>query len=288
MIKTLITYMPFYRIHEIEEYFIRNINIIKPKNAIVYIDNIFTEKQKKMLAKVVPDGIEIITGNWRDRNSCVLTIIKDAVEHGDDALIVDSDNEIWPGLQDLDGELVDKYGFYTILDEEAFRSESEWRRFSRRTVRLGVVVLGEREIEVYGYKIAGRGKGIYFIGPKQGIRLSPWLLKHVDADFLDKLTKALEGVEPHVRNYISDETTLGMLLYYSGVRTTPFIIWSNHRHHGSTPHKEWPLLKLLVATAHARLGRELIKIRRDYRAIWYFLRYKSSQIYNYIYVLLLK
>ncbi len=31
---TLVTYLPFYRIHEINEYFMRNVEILKPRDAI--------------------------------------------------------------------------------------------------------------------------------------------------------------------------------------------------------------------------------------------------------------
>jgi len=37
----LATYMPFYRIHEVLEYFTRNVELIKPGRAIVYVDNVF-------------------------------------------------------------------------------------------------------------------------------------------------------------------------------------------------------------------------------------------------------
>jgi hypothetical protein len=282
VIDTLITYLPFYRIHEVGDYFSRNIEVVGVKRAVVYIDNVYTDRQREILGKVLPD-VEVVAGNWRDRNTCFLTIIDDAIQHGDNALVVDSDNEILPGLQEVDGPVVERHGFYTILDLEA----SGWF-IKSRVMRLGAVNVGGKDVEVYGYKIAGLAKGIYFIGPKQGVRLSPWLLRRIDVDFLRKLRNALKDVEPGIRNFISDETTLGMLLYYSGIRTTPFIVWSHHRHHGSAPGKERLVQKAVVATAHARLGRELLKIRRDGRALWYFTRYKLAQLLDGIGVLLMK
>ncbi|ADY01917.1 hypothetical protein VMUT_1715 [Vulcanisaeta moutnovskia 768-28] len=68
---TLITYLPFYRIYEINEYFVRNIEIVRPKNAIVYVDNVSHDKQKEIISKskIVTSGIEIRVGNWRNRNN---------------------------------------------------------------------------------------------------------------------------------------------------------------------------------------------------------------------------
>jgi hypothetical protein len=283
VIDALITYLPFYRIHEVEDYFLKNVEVIGVRRAVVYVDNVYTDRQKAVLSKVLPSGVEVVPGNWRDRNTCFLTIIRDAIEHGDNALVVDSDNEVWPDLQMIDDQLISSYGFYTILNVES----SSWVT-SPRIVNLGVVNVNGKEIKVYGYRITRIIRSIYFIGPKQGVRLSPWLLKHIDVDFLNKLINALQHVEPSIRNFIIDETTLGMLLYYSGIRVTPFIVWSYHRHHGSVRNIERPIIKAIVATAHARLGRELIRIKRDRRALWYFARYKLAQLLNGVYVLLLK
>ncbi|MFB6470597.1 MAG: hypothetical protein TU36_005125 [Vulcanisaeta sp. AZ3] len=281
MIDALITYLPFYRIHEVEDYFLKNVEVIGVRRAVVYVDNVYTDRQKAVLSKVLPSGVEVVPGNWRDRNTCFLTIIRDAIEHGDNALVVDSDNEVWPDLQMIDDQLISSYGFYTILNNEAAGLLA-----SPRVMNLGVVSVNGREVRVYGYKIVGLTKGIYFIGPKQGVRLSPWLLKHIDVDFLNKLMNALQRVEPSIRNYISDEITLGILLYYSGIGVTPFIVWSHHRYHGSMRGTERPIIKTLVATAHARLGRELVRIKRDRRALWYFARYKLAQLLNGVYALL--
>jgi hypothetical protein len=46
MINALITYLPFYRINEIEEYFMVNVNKIKALRNVVYVDNVFNEYQK--------------------------------------------------------------------------------------------------------------------------------------------------------------------------------------------------------------------------------------------------
>jgi Uma2 family endonuclease len=55
MINALITYLPFYRINEIEEYFMINVNKIRALRNVVYVDNVFNEYQKnskKSLSKI--------------------------------------------------------------------------------------------------------------------------------------------------------------------------------------------------------------------------------------------
>ncbi|MEM4898120.1 MAG: hypothetical protein QXT13_10870 [Pyrobaculum sp.] len=42
--EALVTYIPFYRIHEVFNYFLANAQIIKPKRKIVYVDNVYTDR----------------------------------------------------------------------------------------------------------------------------------------------------------------------------------------------------------------------------------------------------
>lgn len=91
---TLVTYLPFYRIHEINEYFMRNVEILKPRDAIVYIDNVYREKQKEIISKVVPNEIEVRVGNWRNRNNTWLSMLRDFQNLGGEVMVVDSDNVV--------------------------------------------------------------------------------------------------------------------------------------------------------------------------------------------------
>lgn len=58
----LATYLPFYRIHEIAEYFVKNVEVVRPKTAVVYVDNVYRERQKEILAEVLPNGVEVKVG----------------------------------------------------------------------------------------------------------------------------------------------------------------------------------------------------------------------------------
>lgn len=115
----LITYLPFYRIHELLLYFLLNMDLLKVERGIAYIDNVFHPMQHRILSQLLAEtGIEIRAGNWRDRNSTFLQIIRDAKSEDLDALVIDSDNVIDKELMKMDAELVHKYMFYTVLDRE--------------------------------------------------------------------------------------------------------------------------------------------------------------------------
>ncbi|MFP3130779.1 MAG: hypothetical protein RXR51_04260, partial [Nitrososphaeria archaeon] len=86
MINALITYLPFYRINEIEEYFMINLNKIKAFRNVVYVDNVFNEYQKNILKNHFPK-LEIKTCNWNDRNLCYIQILDDMIKEPTDALV---------------------------------------------------------------------------------------------------------------------------------------------------------------------------------------------------------
>lgn len=274
---TLVTYLPFYRLHEVLDYFIVNVKSLNVKHAVVYVDNVFKDKQFEILRRVIPEEVEVRYGNWRDRNLTFMRIIRDAREEGWDALVVDSDNIIEEDLAKVDGELVGRYGYYTVLDHET-RGRAI---FLSRSIKLGTVKAGDREVEVYGYRIAGFWKGVFFIGPKQAVRLSRRLLESINMGLLGKIEESLRSMEAGIRLYVSDETTLGMLMYYSGVRIMPWVTMSHHMHHGSTSVNDMRTLKLLVATAHSQLAKGLVSRGVGGRVLWYLIRYKVSQLYNF-------
>ncbi|MGC8974512.1 MAG: hypothetical protein ACP5KY_10005, partial [Thermoproteus sp.] len=88
----LATYLPFYRLHEIELYFLRNVEALRPKAAVVYLDNVYREEQRKIVERIAPPGVEIKTGNWRNRNDTWLYMLRDFETYTGDWLDVDSDN----------------------------------------------------------------------------------------------------------------------------------------------------------------------------------------------------
>lgn len=181
-------------------------------------------------------------------------------------MVIDSDNIIDKELTEIDAELVRKYMFYTVLDHEAWEREKDRKRFLSRSVRL------QDNPEVFGYRITGRWRGIFFLGPKQGVRLSRALLESINYGVLNKLSDALNNIDAGIKRFISDETTLGMLYYYSGFKITPFIVASSHKHHGSDPGYH----PLLVATAHKELGSRLLDM--GWRMKWYYIRYKLTKV----------
>ncbi|MGC9227273.1 hypothetical protein [Caldivirga sp.] len=276
--EALITYLPFYRVHEVLDYFLSNAKLMSVRRSIVYVDNVFKDRQLELLRRIIPEEVEIRYGNWRDRNLTFMRILRDAREEGLDALVVDSDNLLEEELVNVDGELISRFGYYTVLDHET----KGRALFLSRSIRLGEVNVNGRSIEVYGYRIPGFWKGVFFIGPKQAVRLSKPLLESINLSVLGKIEESLKNIEPGIRLYVSDETTLGLLLYYSGIRIMPWVTMSHHMHHGSTIVNDKRTLKLLVATAHAQLGRGLVARGMGGRVLWYLSRYKISQLLNFL------
>ncbi len=113
----LVTYMPFYRIHEVLEYFQKNVEAIKPSSAIVYVDNVFHDRQKEMLRNIIPGNMDVRVGNWRSRSGTWFTMLRDLQGAGDVA-IMDSDNVIDPMFSAVHPLM--NYDMYTILDREAW------------------------------------------------------------------------------------------------------------------------------------------------------------------------
>jgi hypothetical protein len=101
----LVTYLPFYRIHEVETYFIRNVEVMKPRAAIVYVDNVYHEKQREVLARVLPGNVEVRFGNWRNRNNTWIAMLRDFHTLGGEVVVVDSDNRVTEDLPRIHGEL---------------------------------------------------------------------------------------------------------------------------------------------------------------------------------------
>jgi len=115
----LVTYLPFYRIHEVETYFMRNVEVMKPRAAIVYVDNVYHEKQREILARVLSGNVEVRFGNWRNRNNTWIAMLRDFHTLGGEVMVVDSDNSVTEDLPRIHSELR-SHPIYTILDEEAW------------------------------------------------------------------------------------------------------------------------------------------------------------------------
>jgi hypothetical protein len=134
------------------------------------------------------------------------------------------------------------------------------------------------------YKPGLRGNP-FFIGPKQIVVLNltdaEELKEHLDVikGLLDKLERAFNAVNPAIRNYISDETLLGLLAHLLGIDVVPYLVGGTVHHvHGSTPGVTQKHYRHLVARAHYEFAKALCKVGLCNR--WYLARYLLSNLYN--------
>jgi len=162
----LATYLPFYRAHEIELFFLKNISIIKPKFSIIYIDQVFNNKQVELLRKVLPEGVEVRFGNWRNRNDTWIAMLTEFSQTGiTPVVVVDSDNVVDETFLTFHRELM-RNPIYTVLDKETW--ETGAHAILSRSRLIGRI----NGKPVYAYKVFGgfrtvlRGGPPFFIGPK--------------------------------------------------------------------------------------------------------------------------
>ncbi len=275
----LITYLPFYRIHEISEYFIKNIEIISPRTAIAYIDNVYHERQKEIISKVLPSNIDVITGNWRNRNSTWITILKDFFNFNDEIMVIDSDNIVEQTFPQIHSELRRMNMIYTILDEETWKRNP--RHLLVRSRKVSEIKVNNGTKPIYAYRVYDgsinaifKGGSIFFIGPKQVVVLT----KMFDIEILNRVEKALNNVDPWLRNFISDETLLGIIAHLMSISEVPWTIASHHYHHGSTLGRA---TKFLVAAAHYQFSEGLVKEFKIQQFRRYMIKYALSMIKNF-------
>ncbi|MFP3290762.1 MAG: hypothetical protein RXO33_03245 [Nitrososphaeria archaeon] len=271
MINALITYLPFYRINEIEEYFMINVNKIKALRNVVYVDNVFNEYQKNILKNHFPK-LEIKTCNWNDRNLCYIQILDDMIKEPTDALVVDSDNLLVDNFSKIDDEMCKLgYGFYNVAD-------SSWNNFpNKRSKRIGEINVNGLIFPIFSYKVYGIYNMIFFIGPKQAVKFDKEILKKINVKAMNDIKNSLIRIDQRFRNYISDETTLGFIYYYSGIKNVPWIIGTQHKYHASTPITDKKTFKMIRALTFSKLGRNLIG--KSYpRMNWFYVRYKLAYI----------
>ncbi|MEM1615708.1 MAG: hypothetical protein QW598_01455 [Pyrobaculum sp.] len=268
----LITYLPFYRVHEVLDYFQKNIEILKPKYQLIYIDNVYSDKQVRLLQKIIPEYIEIKTGNWRSRGGTWFTMLQDLHQLSTEALFVDSDNVLDLDFPEAHMEISSE-PIYTVLDAEAWANNA--RQFLSRSKPSNRQIKGR---SVYLYKVYDasvtaifKGGSLFFIGPKQVV----YFKKPPELELIRRVEKAFNNVAKDLRNFISDETVLGVLVYLSGIREVPWIVASHHYHHGSTPPKA---IKPLVAMAHYQFASGLAK---EFN-ISPFLRYKIKYFISFL------
>ena len=276
MIDTLVTYIAFNRMGDIDSYFLKNVENVRPRRSIVYIDNAYDEFHKKVIIQVLGDSVEVRTGNWRDKNLCIINIVKDMRKDSSRTLIIDSDNLLDPGFNDLD-EMMEKKGhdFYTILEHER---KSMMALDSGRISYLESITLGDgRKIEVRKYRIAGTFRGIFYLGPKQAMRLGSRFLASLDGELIDLVENSVRGLHTGIGNQLSDEATLGLICYYSGVKVTPWVEFTQHIQHGAGTGSGENFSPVLKSIAHCDLARGVFSRKRP-RVYWYYFRYKVTEI----------
>jgi hypothetical protein len=255
----------------------RNVEVMKPKTAIVYVDNVYHEKQREILARVLSGNIEVRFGNWRNRNNTWIAMLRDFHTLGGEVMVVDSDNRVTEDLPRIHSELRD-HPIYTILDEEAWRRNPQ--HFLIRSRKISELNINGNSKPLYVYRVYDnsmsglfRGGSVFFIGPKQVVAL----MKLPEPEILDKVERALNSVDVWLRGFISDEALLGVIAHLVGIKEVPWTIASHHLHHGSTPGRA---TKLLVAAAHYQFAKGLVREfgRPEFRR--YQLKYALSMVRN--------
>jgi hypothetical protein len=275
LIDTLITYLPLSRISDVPKYFEKNYSVLRPRRAIIYVDNVENDqgsKTSQMTRKVIEDHVksifELKTGNWMDRNLCLMQLFNDlrSDNNYENAYIVDSDNLLDDSFQSIDDEMEkSNFSFYTVMDKTIRNDENFMKRSE--------LVLSKNELQVWRYRIFRRGwRSPFFIGPKQGIRLNRKFADSLNGKTIVAITKSMTEIEPSLRNYLHDEQSLGMLLYYSGLRYTH---WIRQGSHVQGPRSERPNY-LLHALVHSYFGKKMIKYNGGLGIRWYYLRNKLA------------
>jgi hypothetical protein len=266
---TLVTSLPFYRVHEIIEFFTKNIEVIKPERTIAFIDNIYHEKQKKLILKLLPNDIDYVLGNWGSRNDTWIAMFKKLrQDYGvtGDFIFIDSDNVVAEDFLERH-HLLRSHGVYGILDHECWAGGAQ--QFLKRCFPK------DRERAIFMYKVYEprnyfRGGSPFFWGPKQVI----YLRSLPSESLVNKLEDALAHVTPYIRNLVSDETLLGVMAWLMGINFVPWTVASHHFHHGSGRSAD----KHLVAKAHAQFAKGLWSTFRKKEFLAYYLKYEAIML----------
>ena len=267
MIETLVTYIPFTRIHELDLYFSKNREILAPKRAIAYVD-VKHDWQKEVTKSRAPDWLEIRFGDWGDGSTCISDVFLDLKKETTNVIIVDSDNILDQNFQDTDNQMVEAgFDYYAVMEVDSPKALV----YTKRSPKILSLKDGT---EVRGYKIPGLWSGPVFVGPKQALRFGKATLDKLNTDVIKDASNAMKQVDPNLRRFVSDETPIGAILYYSGIKVSPWIIKSTH-YQRFVPSPEPSGYRILNAAACSSYGKKMkcAKYRRFY---WYYFRYKIA------------
>jgi hypothetical protein len=262
MIDLLITYIPLSRVSDIRKYFEKNYSYLKPKRAIIYVN----DSEEPWIRGLIDPVFEVRAHNWGDWTQSWMHILTDLNQDTDfvNAYVIDSDNVLDGGFQKLDDEMEKKgFDFYTVRD-----TEPNLRIQERSTL------VETTPCNIWKYRIHGIWRSIFFIGPKQGVRMSKKFVMSLNRQVVKEIDEAIKKVHPKIRLCITDEATLGVLLYYSGIRFTPWIQYGTHFKGTNRD----PLNVSLNALAHSSFARNMLSGRKDSSMLWYYLRNKLALI----------
>ncbi|MDP7982898.1 MAG: hypothetical protein RAK18_06940, partial [Conexivisphaerales archaeon] len=270
----LATYLPFYRIHEVDEYFLKSAKNADVDELMVFVDNVFHPAQRAILEREL--HVPFSVGNWGSRGATWFAMLRELGGRGKEVVLMDSDNVLDLGFRRIADRLEgDVYG---IIDWEEWNRGA--RHFMRRSRKVDELDSEGGKLPVFLYRVydrssAGllRGGAIFFFGPKQavGIRRFP------DEALVSGMERAFLSVDHDLRRFISDETVLGVLMHLMGIHEVPWTVASHHYHHGSTPGYAF---KPFVALAHAQFAHALDREfhRPEFRRYW--LKYRLSYLKN--------
>lgn len=235
------TYLPLYRVYELE-LFKKNVEVARAERAVVCVDYFTSEKLKPLVEGYLRDlGVEaeLLAGNWQNRSSCVLRLLKLIVEEGGDGLVVDSDNLLPHDFPSLDEKL--DLPLYHLSD-----IPWEHPRVVRRESRGGV--------EVYYWRVKNVWRRVMhvFAGPKQGMRIKKPVL---NVGAIDHVLSVVESMDDLFARVVADEITIGIVYDKSGISEVPFVVATRHLGHSSYPHlgHHKAIRRKIYAMALARL-----------------------------------
>ncbi|MDH2900692.1 MAG: hypothetical protein PXY39_06940 [archaeon] len=264
MIDLLITYIPLARLSDVSKYFELNYAILRPRRALVYVN----DSDEPWIKSMINPLFEVKAMNLGDWNLCWMQIFRDLKADQDfkNAYVIDSDNVLPENFQKIDDEMEQKgYSYYTVQDKRANNLLQD------RSSKI--------DDKVWKFRVRGSWRSIFFIGPKQGVRMSKQFVSSVNEDIISQITSAMERVHPKLRSYVSDDNTLGIVLYYSNIHHTPWIAEGTH-----FQTKRRRLDVVANALAHSMFARRMLSYHRDRWMLWYYLRNKISFLSRSVFV----
>ena len=228
----LITYLPVSRLGDLTEYFGANIELLKPSEVLVYVDNVFDCDDLNLPLRF-RGNVEFECVDYGNRGETILDILEVALP-GD--VIVDSDVV-------LDKSFIGVYEKAMNMGVKLIGIADVNDRPGKRDV----VINGIPHTEVIMQRL---GYSPIFFGPKQAVIIN----HNTDIGIVSLLHNLLAYVPQAIRNCIADETVLGLYALMIGQLRTP---WFPAAHNAGSSKDACG--KKLRAYAHYMLFKSLIR-----------------------------